>query len=118
MYENLLEKFCAFMDPLLDSSPPEKLQDISPFNTRMKDNLQKSIFWAHLLRRAAGMGQKDLLDFVDLLLSPASKVLNNWFEVSIQVCSCSIFSWGRVKCPHLNRQTSKTDVNQEEVTVT
>ncbi|KAL6542292.1 hypothetical protein OROMI_023894 [Orobanche minor] len=83
MYENLLEKFCAFMDPLLDSSPPEKLKDVAPFNTRMKDNLQKSIFWAHLLRRAAGMGQKDLLDFVDLLLSPASKVLNNWFEADV-----------------------------------
>ncbi|KAK6125533.1 hypothetical protein DH2020_040724 [Rehmannia glutinosa] len=72
-YENLLENFCKFMDPLLDSSPPEKLQEVSSFNTRMKDNLQKSIFWANLLQRAVGMGQKDLLDFVDLLLSPASK---------------------------------------------
>ncbi|KAK6150896.1 hypothetical protein DH2020_015828 [Rehmannia glutinosa] len=72
-YENLLENFCKFMDPLLDSSPPEKLQEVSSFNARMKDNLQKSIFWANLLQRAVGMGQKDLLDFVDLLLSPASK---------------------------------------------
>ncbi|GER51177.1 pyridine nucleotide-disulfide oxidoreductase domain-containing protein [Striga asiatica] len=82
-YENLLEKFCGFMDPLLDSSPPEKLQEGSPFNARMKDNLQKSIFWAHLLRRAASMGQNDLLEFVNLLLSPASKVLNNWFEADV-----------------------------------
>ncbi|CAA0839563.1 FAD/NAD(P)-binding oxidoreductase family protein [Striga hermonthica] len=82
-YENLLEKFCAFMDPLLDSTPPEKLQEGSSFNARMKDNLQKSIFWAHLLRRAASMGQNDLLEFVNLLLSPASKVLNNWFEADV-----------------------------------
>lgn len=29
------------------------------------------------------MGQKDLVDFVDLLLSPASKVLNKWFETDV-----------------------------------
>ncbi|KAL3630295.1 hypothetical protein CASFOL_023279 [Castilleja foliolosa] len=82
-YESLLEKICEFMDPLLDSSPPEKLQEIPSLNARMKDNLQKSIFWAHLLRRAATMGQKDLVNFVDLLLSPVSKVLNNWFESDV-----------------------------------
>ncbi|KAI3451699.1 hypothetical protein Pfo_008364 [Paulownia fortunei] len=82
-YENLLENFCKFMDPLLDSSPPEKLQETSPFNARMKDNLQKSVFWAHLLQRAVAMGQKELLDFMDLLLSPASKILNNWFETDV-----------------------------------
>ncbi|KAL2241345.1 UNVERIFIED_CONTAM: Pyridine nucleotide-disulfide oxidoreductase domain-containing protein 2 [Sesamum indicum] len=79
-YETLLEDFCKFIDPILDSSPPEKLQQISSLNVRMKDNLQKSIFWAHFLQRAVAMGQKELLDFMDLLLSPASKVLNNWFE--------------------------------------
>ncbi|KAG8383991.1 hypothetical protein BUALT_Bualt04G0071300 [Buddleja alternifolia] len=82
-YENLLENFCKFMDPLLDSSPPEKTQDISSFNARMKDNLKKSVFWANLLQRAVAMGQKELLEFLDLLLSPASKVLNNWFESDV-----------------------------------
>ncbi|XP_011099613.1 pyridine nucleotide-disulfide oxidoreductase domain-containing protein 2 isoform X2 [Sesamum indicum] len=82
-YETLLEDFCKFIDPILDSSPPEKLQQISSLNVRMKDNLQKSIFWAHFLQRAVAMGQKELLDFMDLLLSPASKVLNNWFESDI-----------------------------------
>ncbi|KAL0449942.1 UNVERIFIED_CONTAM: Pyridine nucleotide-disulfide oxidoreductase domain-containing protein 2 [Sesamum latifolium] len=43
-YESLLEDFCKFIDPILDSSPPEKLQEISSLNVRMKDNLQKSIF--------------------------------------------------------------------------
>ncbi|KAG6392922.1 hypothetical protein SASPL_147151 [Salvia splendens] len=80
-YERELENFCKFMDPLLDSSPPEKLQEVASFNSRMKDNLQKSVFWAQLMQRAVSMGQKELLDFMDLLLSPASKVLNNWFEV-------------------------------------
>ncbi|XP_022892659.1 pyridine nucleotide-disulfide oxidoreductase domain-containing protein 2-like isoform X1 [Olea europaea var. sylvestris] len=79
-YENPLENFCKFMDPLLDSSPPETLQRISSFNARMKSKLQKSVFWAHCLRRALVMGQKQIVDFMDLLLSPASVVLNNWFE--------------------------------------
>ncbi|KAL1536362.1 pyridine nucleotide-disulfide oxidoreductase domain-containing protein 2-like [Salvia divinorum] len=79
-YERELENFCKFMDPLLDSSPPEKLQEVASFNSRLKNNLQKSVFWAQLMQRAVAMGQKELLDFMDLLLSPASKVLNNWFE--------------------------------------
>ncbi|KAK4393677.1 Pyridine nucleotide-disulfide oxidoreductase domain-containing protein 2 [Sesamum angolense] len=60
-YETLLEDFCKFIDPILDSSPPEKLQEISSLNVRMKANLKKSIFWAHLLQRAVAMGQKELL---------------------------------------------------------
>ncbi|XP_051140411.1 uncharacterized protein LOC127257908 isoform X8 [Andrographis paniculata] len=83
-YENLLENFCKFMEPLLDSVPPEKLQKASSLNHRMKDNMYKSMFWAQLLQRAASMGHKELLDFMDLLLSPASKVLNNWFEGSVK----------------------------------
>ncbi|CAA3017165.1 pyridine nucleotide-disulfide oxidoreductase domain-containing 2-like isoform X1 [Olea europaea subsp. europaea] len=79
-YENQLENFCKFMDPLLDSSPPETLQGISSFNARMKSKLQKSVFWAHCLRRALVLGQKEMVDFMDLLLSPDSLVLNNWFE--------------------------------------
>ncbi|XP_047952615.1 pyridine nucleotide-disulfide oxidoreductase domain-containing protein 2 isoform X2 [Salvia hispanica] len=82
-YERELENFCKFMDPLLDSSPPEKLQEAASFNFRMKDNLQKSVFWAQLMQRAVAMGNKELLDFMDLLLSPASKVLNNWFEADV-----------------------------------
>lgn len=60
-YESQLENFCKFMDPLLDSSPPEKLHEAASFNYRVKDNLQKSVFWAHLLQRAVAMGQKELL---------------------------------------------------------
>ncbi|KAM7529714.1 hypothetical protein LguiB_033124 [Lonicera macranthoides] len=79
-YENQLENFCKFMDPLLDSSPPETLQGNPSFSSRMKNKLHKSDFWAQCLRRAVSLGQKDMVDFMDLLLSPASKVLDNWFE--------------------------------------
>ncbi|XP_062010843.1 uncharacterized protein LOC133727254 [Rosa rugosa] len=84
-YENQLEKFCQFMDPLLDSAPPESSQGASSatFGDRLKDKMHKSMFWAQLLRQAAVLGQKDMVDFMDLLLSPASKVLNNWFETDV-----------------------------------
>ncbi|KAJ9703457.1 hypothetical protein PVL29_004998 [Vitis rotundifolia] len=82
-YENQLENFCKLMDPLLDSPPPETMQGLSSFNDRIKNNVQKSVFWAHCLRSALSLGQKDLVDFMDLLLAPASKVLNNWFETDV-----------------------------------
>ncbi|KAL7231472.1 hypothetical protein ACSBR2_009678 [Camellia fascicularis] len=82
-YENQLEKFCEFMDPLLDSPTPETLQGVSSFSTRMKNKLHKSAFWAQFLRQAVSLGQKELVDFIDLLLSPVSKVLNNWFESDV-----------------------------------
>lgn len=82
-YENQLDKFCKFLDPLLDSSPPETLQGNSSFNARLHNKLEKSAFWSHCLRSALTLGQNDLLEFMDLLLSPASKVLNNWFETDV-----------------------------------
>lgn len=82
-YESQLDKFCEFMDPLLDSSTPETLQGSSHLNTRMRHKLQNSAFWANCLRRALHLGQKDLVDLMDLLLAPASKVLNNWFEADV-----------------------------------
>nr|XP_043615447.1 pyridine nucleotide-disulfide oxidoreductase domain-containing protein 2 [Erigeron canadensis] len=82
-YEKQLEKFCKFMDPLIDSSPPEAHQGVSSFNSRLKHKLQKSEFWAHCLHQSVSMGQQGLVDFMDLLLSPASKVLNNWFESEV-----------------------------------
>ncbi|CAL5369228.1 unnamed protein product [Camellia sinensis] len=59
-YENQLEKFCEFMDPLLDSPTPETLQGVSSFSTQMKNKLHKSAFWARLLRQAVSLGQKEL----------------------------------------------------------
>ncbi|CAN0919389.1 Pyridine nucleotide-disulfide oxidoreductase domain-containing protein 2 [Linum grandiflorum] len=82
-YESQLERFCKVMDPLLDAPPPETLQNASSFADRWKDKLQKSVFWARFLRTGLSLGQKDLVDFMDLLLSPSSKVLNNWFEADV-----------------------------------
>ncbi|KAL4582603.1 hypothetical protein LXL04_007158 [Taraxacum kok-saghyz] len=82
-YENQLEKFCKFMDPLIDSSPPEVHQGVSSFNSRLKHRLHKSEFWAHCLHQSVSMGQQGLVDFMDLLLSPASNVLNRWFESEV-----------------------------------
>ncbi|KAL9378525.1 hypothetical protein Peur_029860 [Populus x canadensis] len=82
-YEKQLESFCKLMDPLLDSPPPETAQNGASFNDRLKDKLRKSAFWAGFMRQALSLGQKDLVDFMDLLLSPASKVLNKWFETDV-----------------------------------
>ncbi|GLT80014.1 hypothetical protein SLA2020_514770 [Shorea laevis] len=82
-YENQLENFCKFMDPLLDSPTPESLQGIPSVEDRFQDKISRSAFWARLLRQAISLGQKDMVDFMDLLLSPASKVLNNWFETDV-----------------------------------
>ncbi|KAM7259701.1 hypothetical protein ACFE04_015442 [Oxalis oulophora] len=76
MYEQQLEKFCEFMDPLLDSAPPESSssQGMTSFSDRLKDRVHKSAFWARILQQAASLGQKEMVDFMDLLLSPASKL--------------------------------------------
>uniref|UniRef100_A0A7N0VBH2 Uncharacterized protein n=1 Tax=Kalanchoe fedtschenkoi TaxID=63787 RepID=A0A7N0VBH2_KALFE len=79
-YERQLEIFCKFMDLVIDSPTPEHMQGSSSFNDRLKNKLEKSTFWARCLQQAVTLGQKDMVDFMDLLLSPASKVLNNWFE--------------------------------------
>ncbi|XP_050128086.1 uncharacterized protein LOC126604816 isoform X2 [Malus sylvestris] len=84
-YGNQLGNFCEFMDPLLDSAPPESLQCESSCSVsdRFKNKMHNSMFWARCLRQAAALGQKDFVEFMDLLLSPASKVLNNWFESDV-----------------------------------
>ncbi|KAG2724826.1 hypothetical protein I3760_01G036200 [Carya illinoinensis] len=82
-YENQLETFCKFMDPLLDSAPPESLQGVFSLKNQLKDRMHKSAFWARFLRQAMTLGQKDIVEFMDLLLSPASKVLNTWFETDV-----------------------------------
>ncbi|KAF9620525.1 hypothetical protein IFM89_013146 [Coptis chinensis] len=82
-YESQLVKFCEFMDPLLDSPPPEALHDFSSYTDIVKDKLYKSAYWARCLRQAFKLGQNDMVDFMDLLVAPASKVLNNWFETDV-----------------------------------
>ncbi|EEC69728.1 hypothetical protein OsI_39233 [Oryza sativa Indica Group] len=80
-YEEKLEKFCKLMDFVIDSPPPEMRHEYHlSMVDRMKDKVDKSVFWSKLLGIVMQQGQKDMVDFFDLLLSPASKILNNWFE--------------------------------------
>ncbi|XP_021273703.1 pyridine nucleotide-disulfide oxidoreductase domain-containing protein 2-like isoform X6 [Herrania umbratica] len=72
-YENQLYKFSKLMDFLLDSRTPETLHWDSSFIDRLRDKLEKSVFWASCLRHILALGQKDVVDFMDLLLSPTSK---------------------------------------------
>uniref|UniRef100_A0A2P2N2H4 Pyridine nucleotide-disulfide oxidoreductase domain-containing protein 2 n=1 Tax=Rhizophora mucronata TaxID=61149 RepID=A0A2P2N2H4_RHIMU len=76
-YEEQLNKYAKLMDFLLDSRTPEA------FNGGLRDRLERPMFWARCLRHILAMGQKDIVDFVDLLLSPTAKVLNKWFESDI-----------------------------------
>ncbi|KAF8033520.1 hypothetical protein BT93_D2194 [Corymbia citriodora subsp. variegata] len=82
-YEKQLENFCKFVDPLFDSAPPETSQEKSSFSDRIRDKSRRSVFWAHCLRRALDLGQNEMVNFMELLLSPASKVLNKWFETDV-----------------------------------
>ncbi|KAH1206465.1 Pyridine nucleotide-disulfide oxidoreductase domain-containing protein 2 [Glycine max] len=82
-YESQLESFCKFMDLVLDSPPPESVHHKSSINEKLKNKIQNSVFWASCLRQVSSLGQKDMVNFMDLLLSPASKVLNNWFETDV-----------------------------------
>ncbi|KQJ85678.1 hypothetical protein BRADI_4g00950v3 [Brachypodium distachyon] len=80
-YEEQLEKYCKLMDFVIDSPPPELRQLYhASMVDRMKDKVDKSVFWSKLVGIVMQQGQKDMVNFFDLLLSPASKVLNNWFE--------------------------------------
>ncbi|EXB37230.1 hypothetical protein L484_020289 [Morus notabilis] len=82
-YESQLHKFCEFMDFLLDSSPPETLHGDSSLKNQLKGKWQNSVFWASFLKHALSLGQKDVVEFLGVLLSPTSKILNNWFESDV-----------------------------------
>ncbi|XP_020530292.1 pyridine nucleotide-disulfide oxidoreductase domain-containing protein 2 isoform X6 [Amborella trichopoda] len=80
-YEGQLTKFCNIMDSLLDLPTPEIKSDLTSSIDFMADKFKKSAFWARLLQQSFLLGQKDMVDFMELMVSPASRVLNNWFEV-------------------------------------
>ncbi|XP_062102396.1 uncharacterized protein LOC133812625 [Humulus lupulus] len=82
-YESQLLKFCKFMDFIMDSRTPESLQGDSSLNKKLRDKWQKSIFWSSCLEHVLSLGQKDMVEFIDILLSPTSKVLNKWFESDV-----------------------------------
>uniref|UniRef100_A0A0D9Y1Q7 Amine oxidase domain-containing protein n=1 Tax=Leersia perrieri TaxID=77586 RepID=A0A0D9Y1Q7_9ORYZ len=83
-YEEKLEGFCKFMDFVIDSAPPELRHEYHlSMVDRMKDKVDKSVFWSKMFGVVMQQGQKDMVDFFDLLLSPASKILDNWFESDV-----------------------------------
>ncbi|XP_057738575.1 uncharacterized protein LOC130955671 isoform X2 [Arachis stenosperma] len=82
-YEAQLQKFCNFMDFVLDSPTPETLHGSASTFDRLKYKLENSKFWAQLLRRTLSLGQKGIVDLMELLLSPTSKVLDKWFESNL-----------------------------------
>ncbi|KAK7308536.1 hypothetical protein VNO77_42149 [Canavalia gladiata] len=82
-YEAQLQKFCKFMNFLLDSLTPETLHGSASTVDWLRYKLQKSKFWTQCLRQMLYLGQKDMVDFMELLLSPTSKVLDKWFESNL-----------------------------------
>ncbi|KAJ1287873.1 hypothetical protein BS78_02G044100 [Paspalum vaginatum] len=82
--EEKLEKSCKLMDFVIDSTPPELRQEFhASMIDRMKDRVNNSAFRGQLLRHVMQQGQKNTVEFFDLLLSPASKILNYWFEATL-----------------------------------
>uniref|UniRef100_A0A7I4AX58 Amine oxidase domain-containing protein n=1 Tax=Physcomitrium patens TaxID=3218 RepID=A0A7I4AX58_PHYPA len=82
-YEHMLEKFCSVMDPLLDTVPPEAAMGGTSLAGRMADGWSKSKVLGSLLKRSSKLKQHEITSFMELLLAPASKVLNNWFESDV-----------------------------------
>jgi phytoene dehydrogenase-like protein len=76
-YNELLERYSAALRPLLDISPPDpSLVMSSPFSFDYADNLKDSIKTASYL---GGLGS-ELPGFFEFLTSPATKILDRWFE--------------------------------------
>jgi phytoene dehydrogenase-like protein len=71
------------MDPLLDTVPPEAAVGESSLAVRMADGWSKSKVLGSLLKRSSKLKQHEITSFMELLLAPASKVLNNWFELDV-----------------------------------
>ncbi|BFG39118.1 hypothetical protein CerSpe_253920 [Prunus speciosa] len=83
-YENQLHRFQKFVDFVLDSRTPETFPwEHSSIYDGLRNKWHKSAFWARCLQQVLSLGQKDMVEFVDLLLSPTSKYLNKRFESDI-----------------------------------
>ncbi|XP_024520845.1 pyridine nucleotide-disulfide oxidoreductase domain-containing protein 2 [Selaginella moellendorffii] len=74
-YEQRLEKFSSFIAPLVDTVPPEVSSKAS-----LTSHVSRLKVLAGMVNRSFGMSQADMVAFMELLLAPASRVLDNWFE--------------------------------------
>ena len=76
-YNALLERYSAALRPLLDMAPPDPaLAMSSPFSFDYFDNMKDSLTTASHL---GGLGS-ELPGFFEFLTSPATKILDRWFE--------------------------------------
>ncbi|KAL2650946.1 hypothetical protein R1flu_019074 [Riccia fluitans] len=80
-YVEQLESFCAVMDPLLDTVPPER--NGGSWQRKIQETVAHAKVFSGILRRLASAGRSDTLAFMELLLAPASKVLDGWFESDV-----------------------------------
>ncbi|XP_050226400.1 uncharacterized protein LOC126676276 [Mercurialis annua] len=79
-----LHKYSKLMNLIMESHTPETVSgDNVSFADRLRDKKRRSMFWAKCAYHALSLGQKNMVEFVNLLLSPMSKILDNWFESDI-----------------------------------
>ncbi|GAQ78062.1 FAD/NAD(P)-binding oxidoreductase family protein [Klebsormidium nitens] len=80
-YEAQLERFCALLDPLLDA-PPLSFEGPAP-SRGFRSLYQKAGTLTAFLGRSAKTGSKDLTALYELMVAPAAKVLDRWFESDV-----------------------------------
>lgn len=83
LYEEKLQRFCNFLDPLMDAVPPETAGYRSSVIGRLHDGFSQVSFWSKVLKRSAVLGRREMVDLIEFLVAPASKVLDYWFEADI-----------------------------------
>eukprot|EP00898_Chlorokybus_atmophyticus_P006675 jgi/Chlat1/7008/Chrsp56S06691 len=84
-YEAQLERIVACLEPLLDQLPPDPSPraKASTLRMRLQEAVDRAMTVSGLVRRAAALHDGDLTAMVQLLLSPAARVLDKWFESDV-----------------------------------
>lgn len=83
LYEEMLEQFCKVLDPIMDEGPPELRGDGDSLIKRIHQGFSNVSFWSKFIPRCTMVGQRKMMDLVEFLVAPASKVLDSWFESDI-----------------------------------
>eukprot|EP00250_Pteridium_aquilinum_P011865 c20357_g1_i1 orf=1-1200(-) len=83
LYEEKLERICKFLEPLMDDVPPAIRGDTGSFIDRLHQGFLNVVFWSKFLARSAKLGQREMMNLVEFLVTPASKVLDYWFESDV-----------------------------------
>jgi len=112
-YEAYLSKFAVFLEHLLDQAPIDmkKIGDLASKSGSLMSLLANAVKWsktedghnAKILARALikELGVQNAPEFFKLMTSPASKILNEWFESDILKATLSTDSViGEFCSPH------------------